>query len=67
MYAVLLLEKLKEIERSLEFGDSVSLRKMLADAQYYAVQLQRETPEQMRRDSRLVPRRHEISELDQNQ
>jgi hypothetical protein len=67
MYAVLLIEKLKEIERSLEFGDSMSLRKMLADAQYYAVQLQRETPEQMRRDSRFVPRHQEISEVDQNQ
>lgn len=54
MYTVLLIEKLKEIERTLDHGDCASIRKMLADAQYYALQLQRESPEQMRRDSRVV-------------
>lgn len=57
MYTVLLIEKLREIERTLDLGDRAAIRKMLADAQYYAVQLQRESPEQMRRDSRIAVQR----------
>ena len=54
MYTVLLIEKLKEIEQALDLGDCTFVRQMLAEAQQYAVQLQRETPEQLRRDSRVV-------------
>jgi hypothetical protein len=53
MYIVLLLQKLREIEGALEREERAVLRKMVAEAQQYAVDLQRETPEQMRRDSRF--------------
>jgi hypothetical protein len=49
-----LLEKLKEIERALENEERSTIRKMVTEAQQYAIQMQRETPEQMRRDSRVV-------------
>jgi hypothetical protein len=53
MYIVLLLQKLREIEGALELEERATLRKMVAEAQQYAIDLQRETPEQMRRDSRF--------------
>ena len=61
MYTVLLIEKLQEIERALDLDDCTVIRKMLAEAQQYAVLLQRESPEQMRRDSRAVIHHHEIA------
>ncbi len=52
MNTVALIEKLNKIERALEAGESATIRELLRDAQQCALQLQRETPEQMRRDSR---------------
>lgn len=49
-----LLEKLKEIERALENEERSTIRSMVVEAQLYAIQMQRETPEQMRRDSRVT-------------
>lgn len=49
-----LLEKLKEIERALENEERSTIRSMVVEAQLYAIQMQRETPEQMRRDSRAI-------------
>jgi hypothetical protein len=54
MNTVILLQKLTEIELALDRGESATLRKMLHDAQQCALQLQRESPEQRRRDSRCV-------------
>jgi hypothetical protein len=54
MSLILLLEKLKEIELALEIEKSATIRGMLAEAEQYALQLQRETPEQMRRSSSRV-------------
>jgi hypothetical protein len=52
MNTVVLLEKLNKIERALDVEEHATIREMLRDAQQCAIQLQRETPEQMRRDSR---------------
>jgi hypothetical protein len=54
MSLILLLEKLKQIELALEIEKSATIRGMLAEAEQYALQLQRETPEQMRRSSSRV-------------
>ncbi|HEX4283811.1 MAG TPA: hypothetical protein VHZ28_01880 [Terracidiphilus sp.] len=54
MSLILLLEKLKEIELALEIEKSATIRGMLAEAEQYALQLQRESPEQMRRSSSRV-------------
>ena len=54
MYTVQLIEKLKQIEQALDLGDRTVIRQMLAEAQEYAVLLQRQSPEQLRRDSRAV-------------
>lgn len=58
MSIVLLLEKLSQIELLLESKEDSEIRSLLIEAQQYALQVQRETPEQMRRSSRLpvVPR-----------
>jgi len=48
-----LLEKLKEIERALDLEERSTIRRMVVEAQQYAIQMQRDTPEQMRRDSRV--------------
>lgn len=53
---VVLLQKLSDIERALEIEERATIRNMLLDAQQYVLQLQRESPEQMRRDSRVVCR-----------
>jgi len=53
---VVLLQKLGDIERALEIEERATIRNMLLDAQQYVLQLQRESPEQMRRDSRVVCR-----------
>lgn len=54
MSIVLLLEKLSQIELLLESKEDSEIRSLLIEAQQYALQLQRETPEQMRRSSRLA-------------
>jgi uncharacterized membrane protein len=54
MNTVVLLEKLNKIERALDVEERATIREMLRDAQQCALQIQRETPEQMRRDSRAV-------------
>jgi uncharacterized membrane protein len=54
MNTVILLQKLTEIEQALDREEKATLRKMLRDAQQCALQLQRESPEQRRRDSRCV-------------
>lgn len=53
MNTIALLEKLNKIERALEVEERGTIRELLRDAQQCALQLQRETPEQMRRDSRV--------------
>lgn len=52
MNTVVLLEKLNKIERALDVEEPATIRALVRDAQQYALQLQRESPEQMRRDSR---------------
>ena len=52
MNTVALLQKLDEIERALDGDERATIRKLVLDAQQCALQLQRESPEQMRRDSR---------------
>jgi predicted transcriptional regulator len=52
MNTVVLLEKLNKIERALDIEERATIRELLREAQQCALQLQRETPEQMRRDSR---------------
>lgn len=54
MSIVLLLEKLNQIEQMLESKEPSAIRSLLIEAQQYALQVQRETPEQMRRSSRLA-------------
>lgn len=54
MNTVVLLQKLGEIERALDVEERATIRKMVLDAQQCALQLQRESPEQMRRDSRCA-------------
>jgi hypothetical protein len=54
MSLILLLEKLKQIELALEIEKSATIRGMLVEAEQYALQLQRESPEQMRRSSSRV-------------
>ena len=56
MNTVVLLEKLNKIERALELEERATIRQMLVDAQLCVLALQRESPEQMRRDSRIVCR-----------
>lgn len=52
MNTVVLLEKLNKIELALDVEERATIRELVRDAQQCALQLQRETPEQMRRDSR---------------
>lgn len=54
MNMVLLLEKLQEIERALELDEPLILRQLLGEAQQFALELQHESPEQRRRDSRVA-------------
>ena len=54
MNTVALIEKLNKIERALDVEEHDTIRELLRDAQQCALQLQRETPEQMRRDSRVI-------------
>jgi len=54
MNAVFLLEKLKEIERALDMEERATIRAMVLEAQQYTIALQKDSPEQMRRDSRAV-------------
>jgi hypothetical protein len=56
MNTVVVLQKLNEIERALDVEERATIRKMLVDAQLCVLELQRESPEQMRRDSRIVCR-----------
>lgn len=50
-----LSEKLNEIAQAIDRVDSNMLRKMVLDPQDCALQMQRETIEQLRRASRHVP------------
>jgi hypothetical protein len=54
MNTVVVLQKLNEIERALDVEERATIRKMLLDAQQCVLQLQRESPEQRRRDSRII-------------
>jgi len=54
MNPIWLLEKLKEIELALDREEPSTIRSMIVEAQQYAIQLQHDSPEQMRRDSRLA-------------
>ena len=56
MNPIWLLEKLKEIERALEREERSTIRRMVVEAQEYAIQLEHDTPEQRRRDSRVAAR-----------
>ncbi len=56
MNTVVVRQKLNEIERALDVEERATIRKMLVDAQLCVLELQRESPEQMRRDSRIVCR-----------
>jgi hypothetical protein len=52
MNTIVLLKKLNKIERALDVEERATIRELPREAQQCALQLQRETPEQMRRDSR---------------
>jgi hypothetical protein len=52
METVALIQKLREIRKAIGYEDAAALRKLLDEAEVYAVRLQHETPEQMRRESR---------------
>jgi len=54
MNPIQLVEKLRAIERALELEERSTIRTLVAEALQYAMQMQRESPEQMRRDSRAV-------------
>ena len=54
MNPIQLVEKLRAIERALELEERSTVRTLVAEALQYAMQMQRESPEQMRRDSRVV-------------
>lgn len=55
MHLIELSEKLNEIGQAIDRVDSNTLRKMVLEAQDCALQMQRETIEQLRRDTRHVP------------
>jgi len=52
MNTIFLLEKLRDIEKALDLEDLRTTRRILADVRQRALDLQHQTPEQMRRDSR---------------
>ncbi|HEX3891902.1 MAG TPA: hypothetical protein VHW46_04955 [Terracidiphilus sp.] len=54
MNTILLIEKLREIERVLELEENPRIRRLLTEAQQYALQVQHETTEQVRRDTRAT-------------
>jgi hypothetical protein len=56
MNTVVLLQKLTDLERALDVEERATIRRMVLDAQLCVLQLQRESPEQMRRDSRVICR-----------
>jgi hypothetical protein len=56
MNTVVLLQKLRDLERALDVEERATIRRMVLDAQLCVLQLQRESPEQMRRDSRVICR-----------
>jgi hypothetical protein len=53
MLTVKLIQKLREIRRAIGVEDPSIVLKMVTEAEEYAVQVQRETPEQTRRTSRF--------------
>lgn len=53
MHTVKLIQKLRDIRRAIGVEDEATVLKMLMEAEECAVQLQRETPEQIRRTSRF--------------
>ena len=53
MNTIELIQKLHDIERSIGVEDSSSLRRKVVEALECAVRIQRESPEQLRRQSRL--------------
>jgi hypothetical protein len=52
MNTIFLLEKLRDIEKALDLEDMRTTRRILADVRQRALDLQHNSPEQMRRDSR---------------
>ena len=54
MHLVELIEKLNHIDQAIGQVDSTTLKRMVMEAQNCALQMQRETVEQMRRESRHV-------------
>lgn len=56
MNTVILIQKLNEIEQSLGKAEPVAIRRLLLEAQDCALNIQRASVEQMRRDSRLTAR-----------
>jgi len=51
--AILLIQKLREIKNSLGKQSLAAIHCMLTEAEEFAVRVQRESPEQLRRDCRL--------------
>jgi hypothetical protein len=52
MHTVLLIQKIREIKDSLGEVSFARIHQMLNEAEQYALSIQRESPEQMRRMSR---------------
>ncbi len=52
MNTISLLQKLQELEQAVGVEGVVTLRRMVADARECALEIQRNSPEQLRRNSR---------------
>jgi hypothetical protein len=53
MLTVKLIQKLRDIRRAIGVEDATAVLKMVIEAEECALQLQQETPEQIRRTSRF--------------
>ena len=53
MLTVKLIQKLRELRRAIGVEDVTTVLRMVIEAEECALQVQRETPEQLRRTSRL--------------
>jgi hypothetical protein len=54
MYTVALLQKLNEIQEAIDIGDTERLHRMVGEVEEVILRVQRETPEQRRRESRSL-------------
>ncbi len=53
MDTILLLQKIRQIQHSLGEVSLATIHQMLREAEEYALRIQRDSPEQLRRESRV--------------